>query len=170
MRIGLLSLLLMGALFLVCSCGQDPVSKEGAPLDITLFSFTHTASNMEDCYRMEVSLQDGGTRLCAEELFLGGRVVDTMVEEPLLKRLGELAGTYRIDRWDGFDKSRSRVLDGSTFTLRMVLADGSEISAHGSNAFPDNYSDAASAFRSLYTELMDRYGHAGTEPAANSNG
>ena len=74
------------------------------------------------------------------------------------ERLGELAGACHLLRWDGFDKNKKNVSDGSTFTLSFTLADGTVVSAHGNNAFPENYADVYPAIRALYDELMEEHG------------
>lgn len=155
-------ILLCGSLaLLLAGCGAASPTQpetEGDPLDITAFSFYHTASFAGGCYCLELTREESGTHLYAEELFSGGRIVDAMLEDDTLEQLGELAGTYRVDRWDGFDKSNKRVMDGSSFTLSITLADGSTISAHGNNAFPENYSDVSSAVQTLYSKLMETHG------------
>lgn len=54
----------------------------------------------------------------------------TLAEE--LYRLG-------VPSWNGFDKYDKRALDGWSFDLEIVLPDGKQIKAHGTNAFPKNY-------------------------------
>lgn len=165
MKIGLLTLLLAAVIFLVCSCSpekkpiQNPDNSKtgGTPMEVIFFSFQHTASNTDDCYYFEVARQENGIRLYAEELFSGGRIADTVIQEPVLEQLSALGAQYRLDRWNGFDKNKKNIRDGSSFTLNMELADGSTISAHGNNAFPENYSDVHSSVRSLYQNLIDRY-------------
>ena len=146
------------AVLLVGCAGTAQPESEGEALEITSFSFRRTASYADGCYRFCVAREEGGVRLYAEELFLGGRVADTMIGEEILKRLGELAGTYHVDRWDGFDKSKSAVNDGSSFTLEITLADGSTISAHGNNSFPEYYPEFSAAVEQLHSELMEQYG------------
>ena len=152
----LFSLILFFAL--LAGCGTDNNLSGGTPMDIKEFSFHHTASVATDCYRFELKRSDGEVHLYAEELFLNGRIVDTEVDENLLARLGELAGTLGVADWDGFDKTSKRGSDGSSFTLNITLTDGSTISAHGSNRFPDNYSLLYAEVNALYVELMELYG------------
>ena len=144
----------------LCGCGAaSPAQPEtgGDPLEITAFSFYHTASSTDGCYSLTLTREETGTHLYAEELFSGGRIADAMIADDVLERLGELAGTYRVDRWDGFDKNNKRVMDGSTFTLSVTCSDGTTISAHGNNAFPENYADVSAEIRTLYDELMAQY-------------
>ena len=160
------------SLLLLCGCstartpssaGSTQGGTGGEPLDMTAFSFHHTASRADECFRFEVKREGDEIHLSAEELFFNGRIVDAVVEEELLERLEELGGKYGIDRWDGFDQSKKRVSDGSTFTLSLILADGTTVSAHGSNAFPENYAEVAAEIKTLYTEVMDHYADIGTE-------
>lgn len=152
--------MLIAGLVLLCACGgKEPEQPEagGPPMEITAFSFYHTASWAEDCYCLELTREEDGVRLYAEELFSGGRVAETMVDGDVLEQLGELAGTYHLEDWNGFQESDSHVLDGSSFSLDITLADASTISAHGNNSFPRHYSEVSSAVRVLYDDLMNRY-------------
>ena len=137
--------------------GQNEPEIGGAPMDITSFSFHCTTSYADGCYRLTLERTEEGVLLHGEDLFLGGRMAEAMIEEDILNRLGELAGYYCIDRWDGFDKNKKNVSDGSAFTLNMTLADGVAVSAHGSNVFPDYYAEVSSQIREIYDELMEQY-------------
>ena len=161
MKYHILLPLMAAGLILLCACNstKDPSPPEigGEPLNITSFYFSHSASMMDDCYCFNITRGEEGTHLYAEELFSGGRMVDTIIDGTVLEQLGELSGTYHIDQWDGFDKSSGSVMDGSSFTLEITLADGGTVSAHGSNRFPAYYSEVSSVIRALYTELIEQY-------------
>lgn len=128
-------------------------------MEITSFSFTHTGMSTDKCFCYSAEQTEEGVRLYTEELFSGGFIVDTIIDEPVLEQLGEMAGRYRLDRWDGFDKKNRHVMDGSRFSLSVELTDGSTISASGSNAFPEGYSDAEQEIRMLFEDLIDRHGN-----------
>ena len=153
----------------LCGCGKivepEEVPATGEPMEITSFSFTHTGMSTEECYLYSVEQTEDGVRLYTEELFSGGLIVDTIVDEPVLEQLGEIAGKYRLDKWDGFDKDNKRVTDGNNFSLSITLADGKTISAHGSNRFPDGYDNAKQEICELFEDLIDKY--ANSEPEAN---
>lgn len=147
---------------LLCGCGagaKAPSQAEtgGEPLDLTAFSFQHTASSMDGCFCLQLTREEDGTHLYAEEQFSGGRVVDTMIDDSALEELGALAGRCGVAGWDGFDKRSKRGADGGTFTLNLTLSDGSTVSAHGSNRFPDHYAEVFSAVKELYTGFMEAY-------------
>ena len=127
-------------------------------MDITSFSFHCTTSYADGCYRLTLERAEEEVHFYGEDLFLGGRIADAMIGEDTLDRLEELVGQYRIDRWDGFDKNKKNVSDGSAFTLNITLADGGTVSAHGNNAFPDHYAEVSSEIRDIYDELMEAYG------------
>ena len=80
-----------------------------------------------------------------------------VVDEPVLEQLGEIAGKYRLDRWDGFDKSNNHVMDGNNFSLSVTLTDGKTISAHGSNCFSDGYSEVKQEICELFEDLINKY-------------
>ena len=56
---------------------------------------------------------------------------------------------YGVGGWAGFSGYDPNVLDGSSFRLEAVLADGTRIEAHGENKFPPNYRDVMSALDDL---------------------
>jgi len=156
----------------ICGCGkkeepeemqmmEEPremqMMEEPREMEITSFSFTHTGSSTEQCFLYSAEQTEDGIRLYTEELFSGGLIVDMIVDEPILEHLGEIAGKYRLDRWDGFDKSDKHVMDGTRFSLSVTLADGKTISAHGSNSFPDGYGDAKQEICELFEEIIDKY-------------
>lgn len=152
-------------MIVLCGCGKkadlgqlhEEIPAEGEPMEITLFSFIHTGMSTEECFLYSAEQTEDGIRLYTEELFSGGLIVDTIVDEPVLEQLGEIAGKYRLDRWDGFDKKNKHVMDGNNFSLSVTLADGKTISAHGSNSFPDGYGDAKQEICELFENLIDKY-------------
>ena len=150
-------------ILMIFLCGCRNKEKQGEiqamrePMEIILFSFTHTGMSTEQCFLYSAEQTEDGIRLYTEELFSGGLIVDTIVDEPVLEQLGEIAGKYRLDRWDGFDKTNKHVMDGNNFSLSVTLADGKIISAHGSNSFPEGYGDAKQEICELFEDLIDKY-------------
>ena len=164
MKHHILFLIPAACLALLCACGAgkghnqpEPAVEPLPPLEIKQFSFTHTASYMEDCFRLELTREEEVTHLYAEELFSGGRIVDAKVGDDVLDRICEIAGQYRVDLWNGFDENAKNVMDGSNFALEITLVDGSTISARGNNRFPVCYSEVSSSIRTLCGELMQLY-------------
>lgn len=163
MRRLLLLFISMIILFSGCTMNFEPVSSTKAeinanPLVIKSFSFSHSGMSTDQIYSYSAEQAENDVHLYLE-LNAGNQIVDVVVAEPVLERLGEIAGKYRIDRWDGFHKTNDMVLDGEGFSLYIVLADGSTISAGGSNAFPENYGNAESDICRLFEDLIDQYGN-----------
>ena len=61
-------------------------------------------------------------------------------DEKLFQKLCELFGNCRIEEWAGFHGYDSQVLDGTSMSFNVVLADGTEVNARGTNSFPKNFS------------------------------
>ena len=55
------------------------------------------------------------------------------------RNVAETLHRLGVEKWDGFCKSDPNVLDGESFSLEIVLADRKKITAHGCNAYPQNY-------------------------------
>lgn len=72
--------------------------------------------------------------------------------EDVLCRLNDLFEACRIQKWAGFCGSNpSGTLDGSSMSFEAVLADGTKISASGTNNFPKNYHEFAKTLHRLMT-------------------
>lgn len=171
MKHHILFLIPAACLALLCACGAgkehkqlEPAVEPLPPLEIKQFSFTHITSYMEDCFRLELTREEDGTHLYAEELFSGGRIADAKIGNDVLDQICALAGEYRVDLWNGFDENAKNVQDGSNFALDITLVDGGTISARGSNTFPARYSEVSSEIRGMYYDLMEQYGSCEEEP------
>jgi len=131
--------------------------KPPRPLDepIPLASFTFMARGMStaDIYSYSAEKTPDGTHLHLE-LNCGYTVIDVNVDEDILGELGKIAAKYRLDAWDGFDKSKKRVSDGEGFTLSITTEDGRSIYAHGSNAFPDGFSEAKAEIDAVFAPYL----------------
>ncbi len=66
------------------------------------------------------------------------------------KDLARCLSACNIISWNGFSgPSPAGMRDGGDFTLHVVLDDGTEISASGTNNYPQNYSTLLSALQQL---------------------
>ncbi len=77
---------------------------------------------------------------------LSGEIPEGFTEE-----LEKLCGACRVERWNGFDKTDTRVLDGSGFSLWIKYADGKTVDADGSNSFPAGYRDFKEKLDGLFS-------------------
>ena len=166
--IAIICLSLVAVLYL-CGCSQIiPLPGNTAPtinnnfgespMKIISFSFNHNGMSMADCYNYSLVRDVNGIRLQAE-LYAGDKTVDVMVDETALEELSEIASRYRLDQWNGFNKTNSMVLDGESFALSVTLSDETKITASGGNAFPKGYSDAKHEICALFDSLINEYGN-----------
>ncbi len=81
-------------------------------------------------------------RVGTEYLLWPGEGVCVRVDASVADAVREMIERHGLMSWDGFDEDDPDVLDGSDFTLRIAWADGTGVTAQGSNAFPPGY-DAA---------------------------
>lgn len=77
------------------------------------------------------------------------RAIDA--DESVFQKLCAVFGNYKIAEWEGFRGYDSHALDGSGMCLEVVLADGTEINAQGTNRFPKNYSSFVQELCKLIT-------------------
>lgn len=92
-KIQLLIVISSVLVIVLCACAKtnkpiqqpEEILPEGEPMEITSFSFTHTGMSTEECFLYSVEQTEDGVRLYTEELFSGGFIVDTIIEEPVLE-------------------------------------------------------------------------------------
>ena len=65
------------------------------------------------------------------------------------QKIMEIISKYDVLSWNGFDKDNRWVLDGEDFTFNLVLSDGTDVYATGSNKFPENYREVFSELEAL---------------------
>ena len=68
------------------------------------------------------------------------------------QKVMEIINKYDVLSWDGFDKDNRWVLDGEDFTFKLVLSDGTDVYATGSNKFPTNYRNVFSELEALFED------------------
>ena len=154
----LLLAVLLALVLLLSGCSDvmqlfGKAEKQSAqPLEVT--KFTYSVSGMCEGYTATFEAVPGGTHVVMDIAY-GTYHMDEVLEEDYMSMLSQLATEQRMDKWDGFDKINKRVLDGESFSLEIVLADGRIINASGSNAYPKNYN--MSEVEALIDELARTY-------------
>lgn len=144
--------------FSLAACAQAPAEPLDEPIPLSYFSFSHRGSSSDSIYTYTAEKTAEGTDLYIQ-INAGNSVVEVTVEEDVLASLGKIAAEHRLDMWDGFDKAKSNVSDGSGFTLSMTTEDGQSVYAHGSNAFPDGFQEAKVKMDALFDGLVFEYGN-----------
>ena len=77
------------------------------------------------------------------------RTIDA--DESVFQKLCAIFGNYKIAEWAGFRGYDPQTLDGTGMHFEVVLADGTEINAQGTNSFPKSYSSFAQELCKLIT-------------------
>ena len=148
MKIFLVSLLCITLIFL-CSC-TGSYRPEG---DIIFFSFSHSGSSVGSIYSYRAErTADGWQAEISIQCGLYEHAFSMTVEEA--DRLCTLIDSCALWKWNGFDKIDERVLDGSSFHLTLRYTDAAELTARGSNAFPDGYGAALPIINAFFNEMM----------------
>ena len=137
-----------------------------APLSISerggLKSFEYYGSGMaiNDMFSYEFTKEDEGVRF-EYDFYIQNEEAqgEAMLDPSYIDELVRLSDKYdMLLKWDGFDKIAEDVLDGNGFSLYMGFEDGSSMSAHGSNEFPDGYRYFEDDFRALIDKIVEEQG------------
>ncbi len=131
------------------SYGGDPVEFEHFVLTISGMSREHD--------RYEATKKGNGVLLAYYIDVVGDkrRLVRAVEgDAALYKKLCELLGNCRINKWNGFSgPNPPHILDGYSMSFQAKLADGSQVSAGGSNNFPANYGTLKRTLHDMATLL-----------------
>ena len=134
---------------------SDILKAAAFPFKRSTLSETGTAAST---YELEVLKTDSGVRVSeyngpwnywddtSREDCLQARVEGG---EDLYQKIALQCSAFGLRSWNGFSKSDPHALDGTMFSFEATLTDGTTISAHGSNAYPDHYRAFVEYIRSL---------------------
>lgn len=123
------------------------------------FCYSNSGSSTYEIYSYEVMRnEENGEQMVICEFHCGNETYELPADEELMQELQMLIDQHELRKWDGFSQTDSTVLDGSGFFLNITFADGSGITAHGSNSFPDGFSDAKSAIDELFISYLEKSG------------
>ncbi len=114
----------------------------GGYFDYTLSTITDDNGNEQIYLRYETS------NMAKPETKAG------FISQSDMKKLNELIQKYKIERWNGFDKSDDEILDGYGFSMRADY-ENQTITARGYERRPLRYSEAHSALVSYFEETMN---------------
>lgn len=131
----------------------------GTNAHIVSFAYSHSGSSTNEIYSYEVETDDTSGEITVNYDFsCGYKTYSLTADEELMKELAEIIDAHDLIKWDGFDKSDSRVADGSGFDIGVRFDDGTEINASGSNSFPKGYGDASRAIDELFRGYLKKCG------------
>ena len=124
--------------------GVEMLEPETAPRGrITAFFYTYGGYNVPRTY--ELRLEDGGGYRASVDQ---GR--ETPADPELCAGLEALVSRCGVAGWNGFHRANQYVLDGESFSLRVVYENGFMIEAHGDNSFPERYDEFKTSVEELF--------------------
>ncbi|MDO5322410.1 MAG: hypothetical protein Q4G06_00185 [Clostridia bacterium] len=144
---------LIAALMALILSQTAPVRTDAA---LTTFSFNHGGMSVDQIYSYAVYEQDG-CMLADFDLYCRYEIEGVELDAADVEALQALIDENDLWSWDGFQESNSYVLDGDSFGLSASFADGTKLSAWGSNAYPKGYSAGAQAICAYFGALMEKY-------------
>ena len=121
--------------------------------NIQYFSFSYSSGSEANANaNYSLRLQDGAYLVSVKPRGLPEEDMRTYeVDESFVRKLEQFLVSQDVGKWNGFDRSDKRVMDGSSFSLYITLADGSELSAGGYMKFPKNYAAVRSGIEAMFT-------------------
>ena len=69
------------------------------------------------------------------------------------KEIDDVIQKYNVASWNGFNKSDDGVMDGYSFSLKVVYENGAELTASGYMKYPNNYNEATDEFSRIFEEI-----------------
>lgn len=72
-----------------------------------------------------------------------------------IKEIETILTNYKVNKWNGFNKSDRYVMDGDSFSFYLHTEDGVDVSASGYMMWPKNYREVRNALYDIFDPLYD---------------
>ena len=156
--------LVLMCLAICAAMAETPETETEEEPSFTRFWFTRGGYMPSES--VEIFTLDGNWYLCRNE----GPAWKIGPEE--VKTVDDMIRGYNVLSWDGFKGVDEYVLDGEGFSMRIEMADGTEISASGDNMFPEGYWGVTTELYTFFGEdaFPEKPGIAGTYVYATEDG
>ena len=76
------------------------------------------------------------------------------VDQAWVDTLTDIVYRNNMVLWNGFDKSSSVLLDGTSFIVTLKFSDDTSVNARGYGKFPDSYGEASEAIDAHFMQLL----------------
>ena len=80
--------------------------------------------------------------------------VEVTVSDETVKEIEDILNKYNVGSWDGFKKSDRNVLDGDSFSFKLVFDNGKDIYATGYMKYPKNYNEVEYELDNIFKNLV----------------
>ena len=145
---------LMALILSLTGAQPAPVRTDAALIS---FCYSHSGMSTDQFFSYAVYEQDG--RMLADfNLYCWYEIEGVPLDAADVEALRALIDECDLWSWNGFAGSNPNILDGESFSLNASFADGTELSAWGSNAYPKGYGAGAQAICAYFEALMEKHG------------
>ena len=134
------------------SAGTDTASEE----TITSLSYAEYGTAAEPYFSYKITTTENGQAVLSYSADMGQSSGIGILSQAQLTALDQALSNAGVASWDGFRGSNPNVLDGSSFSFWMNRADGTRVSASGSNNFPTGYRDTSAAIKEAFDQVISQ--------------
>lgn len=128
-----------------------PIRLDGKE-NISSLSYSHTGTYIGDIYSYKIYNEKEKVKLKVEFMNINEDNPDIVeIKEDTLDKIMELVKKYNVNKWNGYDKYATNVLDGSSFYMKIRLDNKKSIIFSGYNCEPNGY-------YKFYNDLMKLIG------------
>ena len=156
MRRGLALLVLLAALTCAWSLTRADAAPGTADAPLESIRFSHSGSSIDQCFSYAAYVESG-VMLADFCLYGMEEITGVPLDADEVQAVLALPTQADFSLWDGFRQTASDVLDGDSFSLTLRFADGTEIAAFGSNAYPESYPAGYAAIRNCFDPIIKRH-------------
>ncbi|MCQ2136457.1 MAG: hypothetical protein MJY67_06025 [Bacteroidales bacterium] len=79
------------------------------------------------------------------------------IPDSVAAKVKEMIANSEVLKWDGFDGVNRHVLDGGGFSFAATWSDGTSVTAHGSNKYPEGYGYVADIMHELFRPYEKKF-------------
>ena len=132
-----------------------PFKKRVVISDISKLSFSYsTGYAMYSSVLYEINYQDDKYLLKIKpDKVPDEEAKEYELDEKQIQEIINILTKYNVSSWNGFDKVDKNVLDGNSFTFKLVTKSGEEIYAHGYMKWPNNYKEVKNELNNYFMNI-----------------
>ena len=132
-----------------------PFKKRIIISDISKLSFSYsTGYAMYSSVLYEINYQDGKYLLKIKpDKVPDEEAKEYELDDKQIKEIIDILTKYNVSSWNGFDKVNKNVLDGNSFTFKLITKNNEEIYAHGYMKWPNNYQEVKNELNNYFMNI-----------------
>ncbi len=119
-----------------------------------IISFDYSYGSFHSGYHMySINMKNGEVTFKASGYNGVDLDVNKKIDKSYLERLSQIINDNNINEWNGFDERDENVLDGYSFSLRVVYDNGKNITSSGYMKYPKDYKKGHQALVDFLNEI-----------------